>query len=102
MATTARGNHEKAEGEIIQSEIDRIVALAKSYGATRLILFGSALESPSKARDLDLACDGVPGWKLYELGARLEEALHRSLDLVPLSPPSRFTRLIEARGKVLL
>lgn len=83
-------------------EINRIVTVAKSYGATRLILFGSALESPSTARDLDLACDGVPGWKLFELGALLEEELHRPLDLVPLSPPTRFTRLIEARGRALL
>jgi len=82
--------------------IERIVALARAYGATRLILFGSAAESWSGARDIDLACDGVPGWKLYELGARLEEEVHRPLDLIPLSPPSRFTRAIEARGKILL
>jgi len=87
---------------IHQAQIDKAVALAHVYGATRLILFGSALESPAQARDLDLACDGVAGWKLYELGARLEEELRMPLDLIPLSPPSQFTRLIEARGKVLL
>ena len=68
----------------------------------QVILFGSALEAPAQAKDLDLACDGVPGWKLYELGARLEEELQVPLDIVPLSPPTRFTRLIETRGKVLL
>jgi len=87
---------------IHQDQIDRAVTLAKAYGATRLILFGSALARPEKARDLDLACDGVAGWKLYELGARLEEELRVSLDLVPLTPPTRFTRLIERRGRVLL
>jgi uncharacterized protein len=39
---------------------------------------------------------------LYELGARLEEELQLPLDLVPLTPPTRLTRLIERRGKVLL
>ncbi len=87
---------------IRQEQIDRAIALAKSYGATRLILFGSAAATPEQARDLDLACDGVAGWKFYELGARLEEELRIPLDLVPLSPPNRFTRLIERRGKVLL
>ncbi|HLG31335.1 MAG TPA: hypothetical protein VI387_14085, partial [Candidatus Brocadiales bacterium] len=77
-------------------------SLAKSYGATRLILFGSAMEMPAEAGDIDIACDGVPGWKLYELAARLEEELETSLDIVPLSPPTRFTRHIEAKGKVLL
>src|SRR4029450_8717464 len=87
---------------IEQKHLDRAIALAKTYGATRLILFGSALRHPDQARDLDLACDGVAGWKLYELGARLEEELQVPLDLVPLTPPSRLTRLIERRGKGLL
>jgi predicted nucleotidyltransferase len=73
-----------------------------AYGATRLILFGSALIRPEQARDLDLACDGVTVWKLYQLGARLEEELRVPLDLVPLTLPTRFTRLIERRSKVLL
>lgn len=101
MKEIAAGSETAAAGET-STEVERIIALAKSYGATRLILFGSGLESPSEARDLDLACDGVPGWKLYELGAKLEEEVHRPLHLVPLSPPTRFTRLIEARGRVLL
>ena len=83
-------------------QLDRAIALAKSFGATRLILFGSAANTPDEARDLDLACDGVSGWKFYELGARLEEELKVSLDLISLSPPTRFTRLIERKGKVLV
>jgi predicted nucleotidyltransferase len=76
--------------------------LAKAYGATRLILFGSAASTPEYARDIDLACDGVSGWRFYELGARLEEELRMPLDLVALSPPTRFTQLIEQRGMVLI
>ena len=78
-----------------QTQIERIVTLAKAYGAQRLILFGSALSTPDVARDIDLACDGIPGWKLYEFAAKLEEELHTTLDIVPLSPSTRFTRLIE-------
>lgn len=69
-----------------QTDFNRIIDRAKAHGATRLILFGSALEAPEQARDIDLACDGVSGWKLYELGVRLEEVLHMPLDLIPLSP----------------
>ena len=86
---------------IKQEQLDHAIALAKAYGATRLIIFGSAARQPEQARDLDLACDGVTGWKLYELGARLEEALHIPLDLISLTPPTPFTRLIERRGKIL-
>jgi len=84
-----------------QIQIEKIIKLAKFYGAKRLILFGSSLYESTQARDIDLACDGVSGWKLYELGSRLEEELRASLDLVPLSPSTRFTKLIETRGKVL-
>ncbi|OGQ00276.1 MAG: DNA polymerase III subunit beta [Deltaproteobacteria bacterium RBG_19FT_COMBO_46_12] len=85
-----------------EADIKKIVSIAKSFGATRVILFGSASENPDEARDLDLAFDGVPGWKLFELGARLEEELRVPLDIVSLDPPSRFTRLIETKGQQLL
>jgi predicted nucleotidyltransferase len=85
-----------------QDQLDKITSLAKSYGATRLILFGSALDNPDTARDIDLACDGVPGWKFYELAARLEEEINTPLDLVPLAPANRFTRMIERRGRRLI
>jgi len=75
---------------------------AREFGATRLLLFGSAMEAPERARDLDMACAGVPGWKLFELAAALEERLHLPVDLVPLDPPTAFTRMIEKRGRVLL
>lgn len=85
-----------------QEQFDKITSLARSYGATRLILFGSAQDSPDTARDIDLACDGVEGWKLYELAARLEEEIRFPLDLVPLTPSNRFTMLIERRGRRLI
>ncbi len=69
-----------------QDQFDKITSLAKAYGATRLILFGSAQASPETARDIDLACDGISGWKLYKLAARLEDEINMPLDLVPLTP----------------
>lgn len=83
-------------------QFEKITALARNFGATSLILFGSALDDPESARDIDLACDGVSGWKLYELAARLEDELHVPLDLIPLSPANRFTRMVEQRGRRLI
>jgi hypothetical protein len=80
----------------------KAVLVARQFEANRLLLFGSALEHPATARDLDLACAGVPGWKLSELSSALEETLDVPLDLVPLDPPTPFTRLIEKRARVLL
>ena len=81
--------------------LNRAKEIAVAAGATRLIVFGSAADSPETARDLDLACAGIEGWALFELGARLEDALHVPLDLAPLEPSNKFTRMIERRGKEL-
>ena len=86
----------------LEEVLANAVRVARQFGAKRLLLFGSALENPATARDLDLACAGVPGWKLFELSSALEEALRVPLDLVPLDPPTPFTRLIEKRSRVLL
>lgn len=59
----------------------------------------SALDDPAAARDLDLACEGVPGWKLFELASALERALGVPPVLVPLDSLTSFTRLIEKRGR---
>jgi|GEM_PF-946491 len=79
----------------VETVLRNAVIIAKEFGAQRLLLFGSAVENPGAARDLDLACAGVPGWKLFEVSSVLEETLRVPLDLVPLDPPTPFTRLIE-------
>ena len=100
---SALNSGEKGIFMAIRQELyERIKEMAQSYGATRVILFGSAVENPESARDIDIACDGIEGWKLYELAARLEDELQTPFDVVPLSPPNRFTELVEKRGRVLL
>ena len=86
---------------VTEEHIQKALNLAKAYGASRVILFGSAAGDPAQARDLDLACDGVEGWKLFELGARLEEELRLPVDVVPLDPPTPFSRHVEREGRVL-
>ena len=56
---------------IQQEQIDRAVKITEAFGATRLILFGSAATELEQAKDIDLAWDGVAGCKLFEPGARL-------------------------------
>ena len=86
----------------VETILRNAVTIAQRFGAKRLLLFGSVLENPATARDLDLACEGVPGWKLFELSSVLAETLGVPLDLAPLDPPTPFTRLIEKRARVLL
>ena len=75
--------------------------MAKKFGIKKLILFGNAIKDPENARDLDLACDGLPGWKIFEFGAKVEEELRIPVDIVPLTPATRFTQYIEKKGKII-
>ncbi len=86
----------------LESNLASAVRVARDFGATRLLLFGSGLEDPVATRDLDLACAGVPGWKFFEFASALEAALRMPFDLVPLDPPTPFTRAIEKHSRVLL
>lgn len=85
----------------VQQQLNKAISIAKAFGATRLILFGSAVNNPQEAKDIDIACDGVEGWSFYALGARLEEELDMPLDLVSLSPATPFTEQIKQYGRVI-
>lgn len=86
---------------ITEEQINKCISLAKEFGANKLILFGSVLEEPGTANDIDLACDGINGWKLYEFGARLEELLSVPVDVVALNPANRFTKYLEKKGSII-
>jgi predicted nucleotidyltransferase len=84
-----------------QTSIDRCTEIARAFGATKLILFGTAAESPESASDVDFACAGIQGWDLYRFGAKLEEALGRSVDVVPLRAGDRLSDYILEKGRTL-
>jgi predicted nucleotidyltransferase len=85
---------------LTQNEIEKIVEMAKLYGARKVLLFGSALKNPGVANDIDLAAD-IPGAKLYGFAAHLEDELKIPVDIVPLLPQNRFVEMITKEGKIL-
>jgi predicted nucleotidyltransferase len=85
---------------ITQLEIEKIIDMAKLYGARKVLLFGSALLNPETAKDIDLAAD-IPGSKLYGFAAHLEDELKIPVDIVPLLPTNRFVEMITREGKIL-
>ena len=85
----------------MNSTTERCIEIARAFGVKRLILFGSALESPETAADLDVACEGLEGWDLFRFGAKLEEELGMSVDVIPLRSKDRFSQYIAQRGRVL-
>lgn len=86
---------------VTPDQIDRAVSVARRYGARRVLLFGSVLDDPATARDLDLAVEGVAGWAFFGMAAEMEEAVRVPLDVVPLEPSSPFVRHIRERARVV-
>lgn len=86
--------------QLTNETIKKAIDIAKSYGVKKLVLFGSALENISTARDLDLACEGLNDWKFFELAAKLEDELKVQIDLFPIDDSS-FSRHITRIGQVL-
>ena len=85
---------------VTEEHLETAKAIARRYGATRMVVFGSAVDDPEHARDLDLAIDGVEGWTIWELAGKIERALDIPVDVIPLDP-SPFTDLVEKYGREL-
>jgi predicted nucleotidyltransferase len=84
-----------------QTAINRCADIARAFGVKKLVLFGSAAESLDTAADVDFACEGIDGWDLYRFGAKLEEELGKSVDIVALRPGDRFSQYVVTRGRTL-
>ena len=86
---------------IKSDQIAKCIEVAKRYGAKRLVLFGSAVENPENARDIDLICSGVRGWQFLLMGADMENETGAIVDTVPADEPSEFVEYNLSRGKIL-
>jgi predicted nucleotidyltransferase len=87
---------------ITEETFNTAADIARRFNSRRFFVFGSAIDPTRTPRDLDFACEGVPGWKLFQFGAALEEALQMPVDLIPLDEPSEFGRMVESRGRRLV
>jgi hypothetical protein len=80
--------------------LDRIVKRAKDFKARKVILFGSALETPEDAHDIDIACD-IPGMDIFRFAGAVEEEMKIPIDVIPLTPVNPFIEYITEFGEVI-
>ena len=86
---------------IPQERLRRAVEALAEFGARRVLLFGSFLETPEEARDIDLAVDGIPLNRLLAADVAIHEILQVPMDLVSREENPRFFEIVERRGKVI-
>lgn len=85
----------------MSSEIlNKIIETARKYKIRKLYLFGSAAEN-ADFRDIDLACEGFNGWKMFTFAGELENELGMNVDIVTLDLEDEFTGLIKPKLKLI-
>ena len=75
-----------------------IIDTARRYHVSAIYLFGSSLNDKAKAHDIDLGVLGVPAILFFDFYAELVKRLPKAVDLVDLSKPTLFNRLILRDG----
>ena len=68
-----------------QKELQEAVEILVGYGATKVLLFGSAARGEAhRLSDIDLACEGIPPRKFFKALGELLSTLRVAIDLVDL------------------
>lgn len=83
---------------ISASHKDIIIKTASRYNVSAVYLFGSSLQDEAHAQDLDLGVLGVPRAMFFDFYADLVKALPKPVDLIDLSKPTLFNRLVLRDG----
>ena len=86
------------------SDMDKqtIVELAGRYRARRVLLFGSsALSGSDRARDIDLAVEGLPAAQFFRFWGDLMLRASKPVDLIDLDQTSKFTEIVRREGVLL-
>ena len=78
-----------------------IISIAKKYKAKRVFLFGSMLDQPETARDIDLGVEGVLGVAFFRMMAEFSLGLPKSVDVIDMDVTNSFTMLVKRDGKVV-
>ncbi|MBI4560185.1 MAG: hypothetical protein HY706_21545 [Candidatus Hydrogenedentes bacterium] len=86
---------------ISDATIQQVVGTLRSFGAKRILLFGSFVRDPTNAKDLDVAVEGIPLSRVWEADAELSEILNMPCDLVVREENPAFYEIIRKRATVL-
>jgi predicted nucleotidyltransferase len=79
---------------ISEKDKNTIIYLADKYKITRLLLFGSSIDSNREANDIDLAVEGLSENLFFKFYSELIFNLSKPVDLIDIGKESRFKELI--------
>jgi predicted nucleotidyltransferase len=86
---------------ITNEHLKTCIRIASEFGVTKLVLFGSCLNNPENANDIDFLCDGIKNEDFFKIGAEMEAATGVTVDIVTIEPKTPFVEYNLNRGRVL-
>jgi predicted nucleotidyltransferase len=72
--------------------------LAAKYSLKKVLLFGSAARKDSGYGDIDLAIEGIRPQEFFRFYGELMSRLSVPVDVMDLSKPKRFSRMVSREG----
>ena len=86
---------------IPEYKLQKAVKTLCDLGARRILPFGSILDSPDTARDIDLAVEGIPLNRIVDADVAVHEILQLPMDLISREENPAFFDIIKDNAKVL-
>ncbi|MBE0576977.1 MAG: hypothetical protein IH613_13920 [Desulfuromonadales bacterium] len=75
-----------------------ILAIARKYQVSKVLLFGSSLSANVESRDIDIAIEGLADKDYFAFYGELMCALSKPVDVIDLSKRSKFVDMVLREG----
>ena len=86
---------------ITEEQLKAAVEVLRAMGARTVLLFGSFVDSPETARDVDLAVDGIPAEQILDADVAVHDLLGVPTDLVSREENPTFFEVVKDYGRIL-
>lgn len=83
---------------ITKEDKSKIIEIAKKYGISRVLLFGSSIEQNREATDIDIAIQGIEASHFFKFYSELMLNLSKPVDVVDLNNKSKLNEIILSEG----
>lgn len=88
--------------KVFETELKKIIAISKEFGAEKILLFGSCLEDIKSAQDIDIAVSGIKPREFFKYYGKVSMAVDDEVDIVDLDDIREYLcRKILSKGKVI-
>lgn len=76
----------------------KIIEIAKKYGISRVLLFGSSIEKNTESNDIDIAIEGIDASRFFKFYSELILNLSKPVDVVDLNHSTKLNDIILSEG----